>query len=50
MSTIVSGIVGPDGAIVSGEAFNAERIDQGKYQITFDMPFPGRPAVILRGT
>lgn len=42
----IYGVVGPNGAVLSGNGFAVTRIDNGEYQIQFNTPFSRIPAVV----
>jgi Collagen triple helix repeat (20 copies) len=42
----VHGVVNGDGSIASGTGFTVQQLGPGRYQITFDAPFPGVPTVL----
>jgi hypothetical protein len=47
MTRQVHGIVGLDGATVSGEGFSARRHDKGLYAVSFNTPFRSTPTVVV---
>jgi hypothetical protein len=42
---IIRGALDYDGAILRGSGFSAQRLDVGKYRVTFDTPFSSTPTV-----
>lgn len=47
---IVRGTVEFDGTIIRGSGFTAQRIDEGKYRVTFSSPFAGIPTITATST
>ncbi|GHG78176.1 hypothetical protein [Streptomyces griseocarneus] len=44
--TVVHGVVGADGQVVSGAGFRVEKAGTGTYDVYFDGPFASAPTVV----
>lgn len=42
---ILAGVIDNSGSIEVGSGFTCQRLDTGRYRITYDTPFPARPVV-----
>lgn len=47
---IIRGTINNNGSILRGSGFTAQRIDEGKYAVTFTTPFAAIPTVTATGT